>query len=60
MRGEGIQNPNGCSPKMTYFNSLTYSNYSMVRLFGLYPALRSTFELTKLKICTGHGMVWYV
>ncbi|GAA6018025.1 hypothetical protein JCM11491_000035 [Sporobolomyces phaffii] len=24
------KNPNGCSPKMTYFNSLTYSNYSMV------------------------------
>ncbi|GAA5834205.1 hypothetical protein JCM5353_006950 [Sporobolomyces roseus] len=24
------KNPNGCSPKMTFFNSLQYSNYSMV------------------------------
>ncbi|KDE02386.1 hypothetical protein MVLG_07058 [Microbotryum lychnidis-dioicae p1A1 Lamole] len=24
------KNPNGCQPKMTYFNSLMYSNYSMV------------------------------
>lgn len=22
-------NPNSCPPKMTYFNSLTYSNFSM-------------------------------
>ncbi len=22
-------NPNGCTPKMTYFNSLAYNNYSL-------------------------------
>jgi hypothetical protein len=25
-----LQNPNGCAPKMTYFTSLSYTNYSMV------------------------------
>ncbi|GAA5932124.1 hypothetical protein JCM10213_006761 [Rhodosporidiobolus nylandii] len=26
----GRRNPNGCAPKMTYFTSLSYTNYSMV------------------------------
>ncbi|GAA6039993.1 hypothetical protein JCM8097_002657 [Rhodosporidiobolus ruineniae] len=26
----GRKNPNGCAPKMTYFTSLSYTNYSMV------------------------------
>jgi hypothetical protein len=24
------QNPNGCAPKMTYFTSLNYTNYTLV------------------------------
>ena len=24
------QNPNGCTPRMTYYTSLSYTNYSMV------------------------------
>lgn len=26
------KNPNGCPVKTTFFNSLTYNNFSMVRL----------------------------
>ena len=25
-----MQNPNGCTPRMTYYTSLSYTNYSMV------------------------------
>ena len=52
------QNPNGCSPKMTFFNSLQYSNYSMVS-WKFEVKKEKRLELTSLLLpTTGYGMVW--
>lgn len=42
------RNPNGCAPKMTYFASLSYTNYSMVRRFLLPSPPTSANPITQV------------
>jgi hypothetical protein len=49
------KNPNGCVPKMTYYNSLTYSNYTLVCSFSL--SLRMKFDLIRIALQTTD---WFV